>query len=273
MATTETSHPSPPICGRRAEVERATRRRDPVFAPTSSIRLETVRSACAIALHMHQPIIPAGGPDLRTAPLISNLQHMLASDKRRTRRRAAGFARCYGWMTELIPPLVESGNHPRIMLDYSGSLLWGLEQMRRTEILDGLRKITLEPAYQPCVEWLGTMWSHPVASSTPPEDFKLHLRAWQNHFLSLFGLDALSRVRGFSPPEMQLPNDPDVAYAYVEALLECGYRWLLVQADTVERLDGSPLDRPHLPHRWVVRDSAGRQRAITAPIKTGGTTI
>jgi Domain of unknown function (DUF4160) len=26
------------------------------------------RSACAIALHMHRPLIPAGGEDLRTAP-------------------------------------------------------------------------------------------------------------------------------------------------------------------------------------------------------------
>jgi len=35
-----------------------------------------IRSACAIALHMHRPLIPAGGEDLPTAPLIRHLQYM-----------------------------------------------------------------------------------------------------------------------------------------------------------------------------------------------------
>jgi len=35
------------------------------------------RGAAAIALHMHQPLIPAGGSDLRTAAIISNLQNMM----------------------------------------------------------------------------------------------------------------------------------------------------------------------------------------------------
>jgi hypothetical protein len=35
-----------------------------------------VNSAFAIALHMHQPLVPAGGPGLRTAPIISNLKSM-----------------------------------------------------------------------------------------------------------------------------------------------------------------------------------------------------
>jgi hypothetical protein len=29
-------------------------------------------------------------------------------------------------------------------------------------------------------------------------------------------------VRGFSPAEMALPNHPDVAYAFVKTLNECG---------------------------------------------------
>lgn len=35
-----------------------------------------IRSAWAIELHTHQPLIPAGGERLRTAPLIGNLQYM-----------------------------------------------------------------------------------------------------------------------------------------------------------------------------------------------------
>ena len=49
----------------------------PVFLADSRIDFVRIRSACAIALHMHQPLIPAGGDDLRTAALISNLQYMM----------------------------------------------------------------------------------------------------------------------------------------------------------------------------------------------------
>src|SRR5438046_9440081 len=36
-----------------------------------------IRAASAIALHMHQPLIPAGGRDLRTAGIIGNLQTLM----------------------------------------------------------------------------------------------------------------------------------------------------------------------------------------------------
>ncbi|HAZ09888.1 MAG TPA: glycosyl hydrolase family 57, partial [Candidatus Omnitrophica bacterium] len=36
-----------------------------------------INSCFGIALHMHQPIIPAGGSDIRTAKMISNLQYMM----------------------------------------------------------------------------------------------------------------------------------------------------------------------------------------------------
>ena len=39
--------------------------------------LASIDSAFAIALHMHQPLIPAGGDDLRTAEIISNLAWMM----------------------------------------------------------------------------------------------------------------------------------------------------------------------------------------------------
>jgi len=38
-----------------------------IFLPESGIDFGHIRSACAIALHMHQPLIPAGGNDLSTA--------------------------------------------------------------------------------------------------------------------------------------------------------------------------------------------------------------
>ena len=97
------------------------------------------------------------------------------------------------------------------------------------------------------------------------------MRAWQHHFAAIFGLDALSRVRGFSPPEMALPNHPDVAYEFVRTLKDCGYRWVLVQEHSVERVeDGGPMRTPHIPHRLVARNSKGETATITALIKTQG---
>jgi hypothetical protein len=77
-------------------------------------------------------------------------------------------------------------------------------------------------------------------------------------------------VRGFSPAEMALPNHPDVAYAFVKTLSDCGYQWLLVQEHTVELPDGRPLQRPHLPHRLVCTSSRGDTAEIVAVVKTQG---
>ena len=75
---------------------------------------------------------------------------------------------------------------------------------------------------------------------------------------AIFGLEALERVKGFSPSEMALPNHPDVAYAFVRTLVDCGYRWVLVQEHTVEEpatavvLGGSPDLRWPASHRGPV---------------------
>jgi hypothetical protein len=82
--------------------------------------------------------------------------------------------------------------------------------------------LTCDPDLRHVVEWLGCPWGHAVAPSTPVQDYRLHVRAWQHHFAAIFGLEALGRVRGFSPAEMALPNHPDVAYAFVKTLNECG---------------------------------------------------
>jgi hypothetical protein len=85
-----------------------------------------IRGACAIALHMHRPLIPAGGEDLRTAPLIGNLQYMFEHPDIGENRNAVVFRWCYRRMGELIPELVDAGLRPRVMLEYSGTLLHGV---------------------------------------------------------------------------------------------------------------------------------------------------
>jgi hypothetical protein len=260
----------PNFCGAEAQVEQVTDARHPVYLHETDLRLDRINAAFAVALHMHQPLIPAGGPDLRTAEVISNLDYMVRNPGVADSHNAPVFAECYARTGDLIAELVGAGRTPRVMLDYSGELLYGLRKMGRGDVLDRLRGITCDPHLRRYAEWLGTMWGHAVAPSTPPPDFVLHLRAWQQHFAAVFGWEALGRVRGFSPPEMHLPNHPDVAFEYVKALKECGYRWLLVQEHSIEDLDGHGLRERHLPHRLVARNSCGEEVSIVAAIKTQG---
>lgn len=256
----------PNISGWEADVEAVTSEHRLVFLPTTNLRLDDLTATFAIALHMHQPTVPTGW---NGAP-IGHLQHMFEHSGEGDNHNAGTFAWCYSRMGDFIPELVGNGCNPRVMLDYSGNLLWGLQQMGRGDILDNLKRITCDPTYQPYVEWLGTMWSHSVVPSTPIPDIKLHIQAWQHYFAAVFGWEALARVKGFSPPEMHLPNQPDTLYAFVKALKECGYRWLLVQEHSVETLQGEPLHDKHLPHQLIARNSHGETISMTVLIKTQG---
>jgi len=261
----------PNICGAEQQVAAATTNTRPVYLAESGIDLGRIKSAFAIALHMHQPLILAGTGDLRTAEVISNLKYMMDNPNIGDNHNASVFHWCYKRMGEFIPQLVHEGKQPRVMLDYSGCLLHGLRHMGLDDVFDNLRRITCDPAYRRCVEWLGTAWGHAVAPSTPTQDFRLHVKAWQHHFAAIFGLEAVARVKGFSPPEMALPNHPDVAYEFVRTLKDCGYRWVLVQEHSVERVeDGGSLHHRHLPHRLVARSSGGETASIIAIIKTQG---
>jgi hypothetical protein len=180
------------------------------------------------------------------------------------------FLGCYRRMGEFVPHLLDEGLQPRVMLEYSGTLLYGLRQMGAHDVLDALARITSDERDRRAVEWLGCPWGHAVAPSTPVQDYRLHVEAWQHHFAALFGLDALGRVRGFSPAEMALPNQPDVAYAFVKTLLDCGYQWVLVQEHTIEQPDGQAPQHRHLPHRLVCTNARGETATITAVIKTQG---
>lgn len=237
-------------------------------AVATPYKLSELSGTFACALHMHQPTVPAGPH----GELICNLQYMFDHPEGQDNHNASVFAECYGRMADIISQLDKEGCDSRIMLDYSGNLFWGLEQMKRDDILSKLRSITIKPEYQKNVEWLGTMWSHSVVPSTPLADVKLHITAWQEHFAALFGVESLSRVKGFSPPEMALPSDPDMLYNFVTCLKDCGYDWLLVQEHTVHTIDGSPLagGQRYVPNRLLARNSHGQEASITAIIKTQG---
>ena len=258
----------PPICGNELKIKNLVITENNSNHYKKKLNLENINSGFACALHMHQPTIPAGVND----ELISNLQYMYEHNSEGDNHNAEKFAQCYKRLAEIIPNLINEGYDPKIMLDYSGNLLWGIEQMGREDILSALKFLTCDKTINQHVEWLGTFWSHAVASSTPPCDFKLQITAWQHHFVELFGEEALLRVKGFSLPEMHLPNHPDIVFKLITALKECGYEWLMVQEHSVENQDGSNLrdEQKYIPNRLNAQSSNGETISILTLIKTQG---
>ncbi|MDR2337127.1 MAG: glycosyl hydrolase family 57 [Deltaproteobacteria bacterium] len=274
MATIpETLNNLPCICGFEKEIEEATTHNLALYSSgadfDSDIAFDNIKSCATVALHMQQPLIPAGSNDLQSAEIISNLKYMFEHLAEGDNHNAGVFKWCYERLGEFIPQLVAEGKKPRIMLEYTGCLLYGLRQMGANEVIEKLQLLVKN--YSRNVEWLGCPWGHAVAPSTPVQDYKLQVRAWQHYFAGLFGLDALARVKGFSPSEMALPNHPDIAYEFVRTLKECGFLWVLVQEHTVERPEnGYCPELRHFPHRLVCRNSKGEEASIICLIKTQG---
>jgi hypothetical protein len=259
---------APVLSGRETEIQTAMAAGGSYWRETSPLKLDQLRSAFACALHMHQPTIPAGAD----GALISHLHYMFEHSGEGDNHNAEPFAQCYRRLSDLIPQLIAEGCSPRIMLDISGNLLWGAEQMGRSDITEAWRHLACDPQMQQHVEWMGTFWSHAVAPSTPIPDLRLQIEAWQHQFAAAFGLEALQRVRGFSLPEMALPNHPDTLFALIEALRQAGYRWVLLQEHSVETLGGAALSeaQKYLPNRLIARNGNGQGTEITALIKTQG---
>src|SRR5690348_3949149 len=101
----------PNLCGAEPLVARAAAGGAPVFLPESRIDFSRVRAGFAIALHMHQPLIPAGsvGSDGRTAEVISNLRHMAEHPEVPDAHNWSAFLNCYKRMGEFVPRLVAEG--------------------------------------------------------------------------------------------------------------------------------------------------------------------
>ena len=86
----------PNISGSEQLIETTlSQRPDNVYLKDSDVDVGRIRSACAIALHMHQPLIPAGGDDLRTAAVIGNLQYMMEHQDIGDNHNAPAFLWCY----------------------------------------------------------------------------------------------------------------------------------------------------------------------------------
>ena len=68
-----------------------------------TIDFTRIRSGFAVALHMHQRLVPAGGPELKTAEIISNLEYMMNHQQVGDNHNAPVFHWCYKRMGEFGP--------------------------------------------------------------------------------------------------------------------------------------------------------------------------
>jgi hypothetical protein len=74
---TQTQHGLPDICGSANNfLEARTDSNHTKLSRKSAIDFTRIRSAFAVALHMHQALILASREDLKTAEIASNLQYM-----------------------------------------------------------------------------------------------------------------------------------------------------------------------------------------------------
>src|SRR5437763_17153062 len=121
--------------------------------------------------------------------MLSNLQWMLDNPDSGDNHNARVFLWCYKRMGEFVPHLLDEGFQPRVMLEYSGTLLYGLHQMGAHDVLDALARITSDERYRPVEEWIGCRCVHAVATSTPLQHYRLHVEPWHHHFTALSALD------------------------------------------------------------------------------------
>src|SRR4029434_10081378 len=109
---TQTHNGLPDICGPENALLGALRRQALNAFDSKLHNFTRVKNAFAVALHMHQPLIPAGGPDLTTAELISNLDYMTNHQNIGDNHNAPVFHWCYKRMGGLIHAHMEGGEQP-----------------------------------------------------------------------------------------------------------------------------------------------------------------
>ena len=95
----------PTLCGWESSIQGVGQSEQPVFLEHTNLNLSHLSAGFAIALHMHQPTIPAGP----AGQLIGHLQYMFEHPYEGDNHNAGPFAYCYASMGDFIPELVDQG--------------------------------------------------------------------------------------------------------------------------------------------------------------------
>ena len=224
-----------------------------VFRPESRIDFARIKSAAAIALHMHQPLIPAGGHDLRTAKIISNLKYMMDNPgigdnhnaerlrlvlqadgrvhpaARQRRQRAAGDARVLGNAPARAARDGRAPRHRRAENDHDEPRLPPLRRMARLPV--GPRGGAVDAGA-----------GLPAARPRLAAPLRRHLRDRG----AAKGPRLLALGNGAAEPSRTSPTPTS------RRSLDCGFTWVLVQEHTVEQ----PAERPRRRSRSTCRTAS-----------------
>ena len=182
------------------------------------------------------------------------------------------FYQCYKRMGEFIPQLVGEGKQPRAMLEYSGCLFHGLQQMGSHDLFEALRTHDLRSSVSPLRGMAGLPLGACGGALHPGAGLPAARPRLAAPLRRPVRRRRLDRVRGFSPSEMALPNQPDVAYEFVKTLRDCGFHWVMVQEHTVEtpRRTWTGTSAPCSPSPGLHQLRMARPRASSPSIKTQG---
>lgn len=223
---------------------------------------------------MHQPPIWSNGQ------LIGNLEKMLnGTPNSEEHWNAQWFAQAYKNPARYAKQLTAEGHKSRMVVDYSGVLLEEMAKLSTNGTFSNLhvegeavgdvislwRDILTE--YPDTIEFTGSAYSHCYFPATPERDHEAQIMEWRRVFADLFGEEALSRVRGFWPPEMGMTGDPTEALRFVRLLKKCGYEWIILPNAALEHPAG--WSTPELENRvhWLVVESGGESERILCVVR------
>lgn len=225
-------------------------------------------------LHFHQP------PIWNNAQLQGNLEKMLNGEPNSEEHwNAQWFAQAYKNPARYAKQLTTEGHQPRMMVDYSGVLLEEMAKLSTNGIFSNLhvdgeavgdvinlwREVLTE--YSDTIEFTGSAYSHCYFPATPERDHEAQIMEWRKVFADLFGKEALSRVRGFWPPEMGMTGNPAEALRFIRLLKKCGYEWIILPNAALEHPEG--WSTPELENRvhWLVVESEGESERILCVVR------
>jgi hypothetical protein len=153
----------------------------PVILGRSLVDVAGIDSAFAVAPHLPQPLLPAGGPDPRAAAIVGNLQWMLEHPDVGDNHNAPMFHRCHQHMGELIPNCSPRATSRAACRTTPAPGCTGCAGPGWTT---WSRPWAADPRPGPAADRgvAGLSVGHAVAPSTPVQDYRLRGRAWQHHF-------------------------------------------------------------------------------------------
>ena len=163
-------------------------------------------STFAVALHMHQPILAGGDLHARAGHQQPGVDDGPSGHRRQP--QCAGMRWYYKRMGEFIRQLPGEGRQPRVMLDYSGTLLHGMRQMGLDHVFDALGYLTGDLRARQAVEWLGCTWGHAVAPSTPPRTCGCTCAPGSTILLPSSALRRSGASADSPPPRWRCPTTP-----------------------------------------------------------------